>query len=163
MPGHRIAVSVQSPALLEERWGRSALELAKRPPKALQPRLNRDVPAAGVPAIAWGPGPAAPHASEWVPMLRRAGAHTYSARPRGGGPLRFALPALRVLGALGLGLGLGISSIQVTGVIKTDPPGLLVPIIVYALIGGGVLVVASPGVGGFLLLGWAAPWLLVLL
>jgi hypothetical protein len=77
--------------------------------------------------------------------------------------LRFALAALRVLGALGLGLGLGISSIQVTGVIEPDPSGLLVPIIIYAVIGGGVLVVASPGVGGFLLLGWAAPWLLVLL
>ena len=58
--------------------------------------------------------------------------------------MRFALPALRVLGALGLGLGLGISSIQVAGVIKTDPVGLLVPIVIYALIGGAVLVVASP-------------------
>jgi hypothetical protein len=77
--------------------------------------------------------------------------------------LRFALTALRTLGALGLGLGLGISSIQVAGVIKTDPVGLLVPIVIYALIGGGVLVVASPGVGVFLLLGWAAPWVLVLL
>ena len=77
--------------------------------------------------------------------------------------MHFALPALRILGALGLGLGLGISSIQVTGLLKPDPPGLLVPIIIYAVIGGGVLVVASPGVGVFLLLGWAAPWLLVLL
>jgi hypothetical protein len=72
-----------------------------------------------------------------------------------------ALAALRLLGGLGLGLLLGVSALQVTGMIRPDPLGLLVPIVIYAVIGIGTLVVASPWFGVCLLVGWAAPWLLV--
>jgi hypothetical protein len=96
-----------------------------------------------------------------VTMLRRAGAYPYSARPHGGGPLHIALAALRILGALGVGLILGASAVRTVGEISLDPGGMLVPIIIYAVIGGAILVVASPRVGVFLLLGWVAPWLLV--
>jgi hypothetical protein len=75
--------------------------------------------------------------------------------------LHFALAALRILGALGLGLALGISAVQVVGEISLDPAGMLVPVIIYAVIGGGILVGAPPRFGVFLLMGWAAPWLLV--
>jgi hypothetical protein len=75
--------------------------------------------------------------------------------------MRLALAALRILGALGLGLILGASAIRTVGEISLDPAGMLVPVIIYAVIGGGILVVAPPKLGVFLLLGWAAPWLLV--
>jgi hypothetical protein len=64
--------------------------------------------------------------------------------------LHVALAALRVLGALGLGLGLGISAVRVVGVIQPDPVGPLVPILIYVMIGGAILTVAPPGVGVFL-------------
>jgi hypothetical protein len=66
--------------------------------------------------------------------------------------------ALRILGALALGVILGVSSV---GTISSDPARLLVLGIVYAAIGGGIIAVVSPRYGAFLLLGWAAPWLLV--
>ena len=75
--------------------------------------------------------------------------------------MHLALAALRLLGALGLGLILGASAVRIVGEISLDPVGMLVPVIIYAVIGGGILVVASPRFGVFLLLGWAAPWLLV--
>jgi hypothetical protein len=75
-----------------------------------------------------------------------------------------ALAALRILGGLGLGFVLGVSALRVVGEIPPDAAGMLVPIIVYGVIGGGsILAVASPQFGVPLLLGWAAPWLLVLL
>jgi hypothetical protein len=75
--------------------------------------------------------------------------------------LNVALAAVRTMGAFVVGLVLGISSIQVAGMIRPDAPGLLVPIIVYAVIGGAVVTVLPPVAGLFLVLGWAAPWLLV--
>ncbi|HEY7067202.1 MAG TPA: hypothetical protein VII06_37415 [Chloroflexota bacterium] len=75
--------------------------------------------------------------------------------------MHVALVALRILGGLGLGLLLGGTAVRVMGDISPDPGGMLLPIIVYAVIGGGILVVAPPLVGVCLLLGWAAPWVLV--
>src|SRR3954452_4937388 len=96
-------------------------------------------------------------------MLRCAGAQACSASPHGGVLLRVALAALRILGGLALGLVLGISSIDVVAKIPPDPPGLAVAVIIYAVIGGAVVILSPPVVGLFLLLGWAAPWLLVML
>jgi hypothetical protein len=75
--------------------------------------------------------------------------------------MHLALAALGSLVALGLGLILGGSAVRVMGEISPDPGGMLLPIIIYAVIGGGILVLASPLFGVFLLLGWAVPWLLV--
>lgn len=77
--------------------------------------------------------------------------------------MQLALAALRILGGLVLGLVLGISAIQVMGTIQPDLVGLLVPIVIYAVIGGAVVAIAPTAVGVALLVGWAAPWILVLL
>ena len=77
--------------------------------------------------------------------------------------MHLALVALRILGGLGLGLILAASALRVVGVITPDVTGMLVPILIYAVIGGGILLVAPPQLGVSLLLGWLAPWLLVLL
>ncbi len=73
--------------------------------------------------------------------------------------MRFAAAAIRILGALSLGLG--ISAVRVVGVIQPDPSGLLVPVITYGFIGGAILTVAPPTVRVLLLVGWVLPWLLV--
>src|SRR5438067_7105086 len=83
------------------------------------------------------------------------------ASPRRGGPMHLALAALRLRGAFVLGLILGASAVRVVGEISLDPVGMLVPVIIYAVVGSGILVVAPPRFGVFLLLGWAVPWLLV--
>jgi hypothetical protein len=75
--------------------------------------------------------------------------------------MHLVLAALRILGAFGLGLILGASAVWVVGEISPDPAGMLVPIIIYAVIGGGILIVASPPLGVSFLLGWAVPLLLV--
>jgi hypothetical protein len=75
--------------------------------------------------------------------------------------MHLVLAALRSLGALALGLILGASAVRTVGEISPDPAGMLVPIIIYAVIGGGFLILASPQLGAFLLLGWAVPWVLV--
>ena len=75
--------------------------------------------------------------------------------------MHLALAALRMLGAFVLGLILGASAVRTVGEISLDPAGMLVPVIIYAVIGGGILVVAPPWFGVFLLLGWAVPWILV--
>src|SRR5437763_17018703 len=75
--------------------------------------------------------------------------------------MHHALAALRLLGALVLGVILGASAVRTVGEISLDPVGMLVPVIIYAVIGGAILVVAPPRFGVFLLLGWAVPWLLV--
>ena len=75
--------------------------------------------------------------------------------------MHLALAALRILGGLGLGLILGVSAVRVVGEISPDPAGMLAPVIIYAVIGGGILVVAPPQLGAGLLLGWIAPWVLV--
>jgi hypothetical protein len=75
--------------------------------------------------------------------------------------MHLVLAALRVLGALALGFVLGVSAVQVVGVVSPDPVGVLVPVFVYGVIGGAFLALASPRLGICLLLGWAAPLLLV--
>ena len=75
--------------------------------------------------------------------------------------MHLALAALRILGALALGLILGVSAVQVVGVTSPDPVGVLVPVVIYGVIGCAFLVLASPRLGVCLLLGWAAPLLLV--
>jgi hypothetical protein len=76
--------------------------------------------------------------------------------------MHLALAALRILGGLGLGLILAASALRVVGLITPDVAGMLVPILIYAAIGGGILALAPPQLGVSLLLGWLAPWLLVL-
>jgi hypothetical protein len=66
--------------------------------------------------------------------------------------MHLALAALRILGGFVLGLILGGSAVRVVGEISLDPAGMLVPIIIYAVIGGGILVVAPPHFGVSLLL-----------
>jgi hypothetical protein len=75
--------------------------------------------------------------------------------------MRLVLAVLGSLGALGLGLVLGVSALSALGAIPPHPLPLLVAVIGYAAIGGAVLAMAPPRFGVFLLLGWAAPWLLV--
>src|SRR3954454_19915838 len=75
--------------------------------------------------------------------------------------MHHALAALRLLVALVLGVILGASAVRTVGEISLDPAGMLVPVIIYAVIGGSILVIAPPRFGVFLLLGWALPWLLV--
>ncbi len=75
--------------------------------------------------------------------------------------MRLARAVLGILGGLALGLILGVSAVRVVGVISPDAAGMLAPVIIYAVIGGGILAVASPQLGVALLVGWAAPWLLV--
>jgi hypothetical protein len=77
--------------------------------------------------------------------------------------LQAGIAALRSVGILVLGLVLGITSLRVVGDMRPDPAGMVVPIVGYVVIGGAALVLAPPVAGVFLLVGWAAPWLLVLL
>ena len=75
--------------------------------------------------------------------------------------MHVGLAGLRYPGALGLGLILGVSAVVAVGAILPGPAGPLLLVIIYAAIGAGILTVASPSFGVFLVLGWAAPWLLV--
>ena len=77
--------------------------------------------------------------------------------------MQAGLAALRIAGMFVLGLVLGITSLRVVGDMRPDPAGMVVPIVGYVVIGGAALVLAPPVAGAFLLVGWIAPWVLVLL
>ena len=71
--------------------------------------------------------------------------------------MHLALTALCMLGALVLGLILGASGVRTVGEISLDAAGMLVPVMIYAVIGGGILVVVPPRIGHSLLLGGSRP------
>ena len=75
--------------------------------------------------------------------------------------MRLVLAALYSAGALGLGVVLGASALSTMGAIPPEPVPLLVAIVIYGAIGGGILAVVPPRYGVCLLLGWLAPLLLV--
>lgn len=75
--------------------------------------------------------------------------------------MHLALVALRMLGAFGIGLLLGGGAIYLVGEVPPEPAVLGFLVVAYGVVGGAMLLTVAPRYGLAVLLGWAAPWLLI--